>query len=132
MAFELKCPTCRGVFRPAAPRFFHAGFGNEGFLYCDRDTSILVFSSYNRSYTQLVGDKHPWMLSANEQGFVEGHLKPCPCGGSFLFKNPPRCPHCGASIASLLPSKIYYVVVDRIIDGNGEDVWTSTTRLVGK
>ncbi len=28
---------------------------------------------------------------------VQAQLQPCPCGGSFTYAAPPRCPHCGST-----------------------------------
>jgi len=120
---DLLCPHCRGVLHLPQPYPYHAGFSNEGFLYCDTDATVLTFSSYNPHYRAIVGDVHPWMLDPTQRLSIEDHLLPCPCGGRFLFAVEPRCPLCGASLSPALPGPGYFVVIERRLDGDRESVW---------
>jgi hypothetical protein len=103
---------------------YHAGFGDQGYLYCDSDETVLTWSSYDPIYRQLVPGTHPWMLDASGKKTVEEALKPCPHGGRFAFANPPRCPHCNEDISGVVPGDIYFVVTGRWVDGEkGADIW---------
>lgn len=120
---NIECPNCRKRVELNQPHFYHAGRSNQGFLYCDRDSTILVFSSFDPRYVRIAGDVHPWMLGHDQMAEVEEHLIKCPCGGSFAFSNPPRCPHCGGSLIRALPSRMHYVIAGRLIDGDREPIW---------
>ncbi len=120
---EITCPECRQQIKIKQPHAYHARLSNQGFLYCDRDPTILVFSVYDPKYVDLVGEVHPWMLDRDQEERVETQLVQCPCGGRFLFSNAPRCPSCGASLASCLPSSLHYLILGRLIDGDRERIW---------
>ena len=79
------CPACG---REVTVERFHAGFGNQGFRYCDRDSTVLTWDSYDPTWTGLVGEVHPWMLTPEQKDAVEGPHPMCPCGGRFRFLNP--------------------------------------------
>ena len=119
----LVCKNCHKAIKVKQGYPYHAGFGDEGFLYCDKDSTILLFSSYDKYYSKIVNDKHPWVLNKADKERVERELIKCPCGGKFLFKNKPRCPFCNESIQNLLPAKIYYVILGKVIDGDKEKIW---------
>jgi len=93
-------------------------------MYCDHDETVLTWRSLGPEYGRVISSKHPWMLDADEQRRVEEALKPCPHGGHFAFANPPLCPFCHESVAFLVPSRVYYIVVGRRIDADAEDMWT--------
>lgn len=114
------CPHCKHALRLKG--HYHAGFSNEGFLYCGKDSTVLVFDTYNRYYTRVIPNKHPWMLSGVEKQKVERQLAPCPCGGTFAFNNKPRCPRCRREIRELA-DRIYYVVLQRVVNGNKKAAW---------
>ena len=44
---------------------FHAGFSDFGFLYNDAGDDTFIWSSYDPDYTALVGERHPWVLTAD-------------------------------------------------------------------
>jgi hypothetical protein len=121
---ELTCPSCLRVLTLRQEHLFHAGLGDVGFLYCDSCPNVLEFSCYNPRYTELVGEKHPWMLSGGEKRMVEGRLRPCKCGGHFRFDLSPRCPHCRESLQSLMPGPMYYVEIGDVVDADiDEGAW---------
>jgi hypothetical protein len=94
-----------------------------GYLYCDVDETVVTWNTYDPIYSKLIDNKNPWALNEEEQARVERALKPCPCGGRFAFKNPPRCPMCREDISAVVEGGIYYVVAGRRIDGDNDDVW---------
>lgn len=114
------CPHCGEEF---SYQRFHAGFSNLGYMYCDRDETVLTWGTYNTTYGRIAPDKHPWMLDRAEQQRVEAAIRPCPYGGRFSFTNPPLCPICHESVAFLVPDKEYYIVTGRQLDGDHDDVW---------
>ena len=120
---ELTCPSCHKKILLKQQYFYHSGFSDVGFMYCDNDSTTLEFSSFDKAYESIVGEKHPWVLNDTEKVKVENRLKNCPCGGKFRFANPPLCPLCGQSIQSLIPAKIYYVQFDRLIDAGKDSMW---------
>ena len=121
---SLTCQACHREY-PVKNRT-HAGFSDQGFLYCDKDSTVLIFHAYDSRFEETVRCCRcvPWELSENEQKLVEAALIPCPCGGRFLFRNPLMCPSCGNPLAKPMMESIYYYVLDRIIDGENERVWT--------
>src|SRR5438309_12076697 len=122
-AREAPCPHCARLIQFEQ---YHAGFGDEGYLYCDKDSTVLTWSSYDRVYSSIVR-KHPWMLTDAEKRLVEDALLPCPLGGKFAFSNSPRCPHCSQEIRSLVPDAIHYIVVGRNVTPKDAPVWRGLT-----
>jgi len=124
---DLNCPHCHKVIHLKQKYPYHAGFSNQGFIYCDSCPNIFEFHSYNQSYISVLGKHiHPWSLSSSEKKKVEDNLKPCPCGGYFRFNAYPRCPHCNNNIQSLLPDKIHFIEFGKVIDADkDESVWLS-------
>jgi rRNA maturation protein Nop10 len=118
---QATCPHCGHEF---AYEKFHAGFSNEGHLYCDQDETVFTWDSYAPAYARLL-DKHPWMLNVDEQRIVESAVKPCPDGGRFAFSNPPLCPSCHGDISVLVPDRIYFIVTGRRVNGDYEEAWAS-------
>lgn len=117
----LTCPHCGKKIRLRQQYLYHAGFSNQGFLYCDSCPAILVFGSYNPNYVRIVGDKHPWMLSQEEKKRVEAHLTHCHCQGRFRFEAYPRCPHCAGDLHSLLPDKMHFIAVGDVLDADQDE-----------
>ena len=116
------CQHCKRSVPFKGP--YHSGFSNQGFLYCNRDSTVLVFDTYSSHYGRIIPNKHPWILNAKEKQLLESHLNACPCGGTFGFRNKPRCPHCGKEIKNLTDS-IYYIVVNKVVNGNKSAAWNS-------
>lgn len=125
-AVEIQCPACHQTFQIAQNYQYHAGFSNEGFLYCDSCPNLVVFSSYDPRYTKIVGERHPWALTDSDCRTVEDHLRPCTCGGHFCFSAAPRCPLCNATIRQILYGSIYYVETGKRFDPDKEEVWTAS------
>lgn len=121
---DIICPTCNKVIIIKQKNVGHAGFSNLGFLYCELCTNILEFSSYNPNYVEIVGEKHPWMLSQGDKRKVEAHLKPCPCTGKFRFDLQPKCPYCSGSLISITKDNIHFLEIGDVFDGDKEkDIW---------
>ncbi len=106
----VRCDNCGRETRFDQPRAYHAGFGNQGFLYDDAGTCTLTWSSYDPQYAALVGGKHPWTLSPQEQAAVEEALVPAPSGGRWRFTNPPRCAACSQPIGGPMMEDLYYLL----------------------
>ena len=93
------------------PYQYHAGFGNEGFLYNDDGSLTLVWSSFDPAYEAVVGKVHPWVLDEESRARLESALQPAPTGGRWRFANLPRCATCGEPLGkSLADGGIYYLV----------------------
>lgn len=118
---ESTCPQCG---QPLEFERYHGGFSNEGFMYCDRDATAVIWGTYDAAYERIVGnDAHPWMLNAEQQSAVEAGMSHCPCGGRFAFANPPLCPHCSRDVSFLTPSREYFVIVGRRLDATSDAMW---------
>jgi len=129
---KFRCMTCGVEIEGTGKYPYHAGFSNVGFLYCDRDTTVLTFSSYDPSYIRLFENlgqeaEHPWTYA--EKGntealrLIERYLIACPCGGHFSFDSPLKCPKCGGVFSEPLSETIYFVVLDKLLDGDEVNVW---------
>ena len=117
------CPYCKKIITVKGR--YHAGFSNQGFLYCDKDSTVLVFDSYGRYYTKLIPNKPPWTLTGKEKELIESHLNQCPCGGSFGFSSKPKCPHCRRELPGLMDT-IYYVILDKTVNGDNKSAWKNS------
>ena len=104
----VRCSNCQHGIEFDQPYAYHAGFGNQGFLYDDAGTCTLVWSAFDPAYVALVGECHPWALNSEQQELVETHLKRAPQGGAWRFSNPPRCPSCSEPIGEAITSSIHY------------------------
>ena len=106
----IKCNSCGYETQFAQPYPYHAGFGNQGFLYNDAGNLTLVWSLYDRDYADLVGMKDPTRLTVDERATLELSLLPAPSGGRFRFGNPARCKECGDEISpAMSPPTNYFV-----------------------
>ncbi len=106
----VRCDSCAVESRFDQPYAFHAGFGNRGFLYDDAGLTTLVWSSFDPAFVEVVGDKHPWALTAAEQEALESALAPAPNGGRWRFGNPARCRGCRSVIRGPMTEDIYFLV----------------------
>jgi hypothetical protein len=119
---HIDCPACAGAVEFDR---FHAGFGDQGFMYGSTAPTVLIWSSFDRAYRRLVPDQHPWMLSADERAEVEEAIRSDLPGAPYAFDNPPLCPHCGTRLAELFDeSRAYFVVVGDRVDAERGDVWS--------
>lgn len=106
----IKCKVCGHENAFDQPYAYHAGFGNEGFLYNNAGNLTLVWSSFDPAYEATVGQrKHPWTLTADDQTLFELALSPAPSGGRWRFANPARCANCASPISGPITETIYYL-----------------------
>jgi hypothetical protein len=110
------CPHCGGSNVFNQPYAYHAGFGDQGFLYNGPGTCTLIWSAYDPEFEALVGRHNPWALSREKQRTVEEALQPAPDGSRWLFSNPARCRTCGHAISGPMGETIYYLEYEVSID----------------
>ena len=93
------CPACGfgNVFQQPYP--YHAGVGNQGFLYNEAGNRTLTWSSSDPDYVAVAGQKQPWALTEPERHEFEDRLPPAPDGTRWLFRNPARCVKCAHPIS---------------------------------
>jgi hypothetical protein len=110
--FSVECPSCKLINIFHQPYPYHAGFGNQGFLYNEAGNLTLVWSVYDPAYVAIVGGKNAWVLTAEDQKKFENQLLPAPDGGKWRFCNPPRCRFCSYPIGEPIGRDIYYYLYD--------------------
>lgn len=106
----ISCTSCGHGNEFDQPYPYHAGFGNQGFLYNDEGNLTLVWSSFDPAYEAVVGKKHPWALAAEERVTFEDALRPAPAGGAWQFANPARCLKCSRAISGPITETIYHLI----------------------
>lgn len=106
----IKCASCGHENKFDQPYPVHAGFSNQGFLYNDEGNLTLIWSSFDPAYEAVVGRKHPWTLTNDEQALIENALRPAPVGGRWRFANPARCTNCTGTISNPIIQTIHYLV----------------------
>lgn len=111
----LKCSQCGNDNTFNQPYQYHAGFGNQGFLYNEAGDRTLIWGSFDPDYQKIVGKKHPWALSDEDKKLLEQSLL-ADEGGRWLFANPARCLKCKAPISGPIDSTIYYIRYENSID----------------
>jgi hypothetical protein len=109
MMVTITCSSCGHKNDFDQPYPFHAGFGNQGFLYNDAGNLTLVWSSFDPAYEAIVGKWHPWTLTAEQQVHLESALCELPSGGRWRFANPARCQKCASPISGPITETIYYL-----------------------
>ena len=100
-AHTLKCKSCGGT---VSCEMYHLGFSEMQALYCSSCSKVLLLHDFTLFERNGI---HCPPLEASAPAFkpytrhilpffqqAEALFKPCPCGGSFRFMNPPRCPLC--------------------------------------
>ncbi len=114
--FIVRCPHCDydNIFNQ--PYAYHAGFGDQGFLYNESGTCTLIWSAFDPDFEGVVGRKTPWSLSPEERKKLEDSLISSPDGTRWLFENPARCMKCGHSISKPITGAIYYLEYDGSVD----------------
>lgn len=95
---------------------YHAGFGDQGFLYNDEGNLTLIWDSYDKTYSKLFPKTHPWMLTPEQRIRLENILLPAPKGGRWRFENVARCLNCGNKIMGASINNICYLRYDGSID----------------
>jgi len=105
----ISCSFCghKNVFKQPHP--FHAGFGNQGFLYNDAGNLTLTWSSFDPAYEAIAPRQHPWVLNTEQQARFENALCDAPSGGRWRFANPARCLNCAEQISGPITETIYYL-----------------------
>jgi len=106
------CKRCGASNVFNQPYAYHAGFGDQGFLYSGSGKCTLVWSAYDPSFEALVGRLNPWVLSREKQQILENALQLAPDGSRWLFKNPARCLTCGYPISGPMSETVYYLEYD--------------------
>jgi len=114
----INCPTCGQKNDFEQPYPFHAGFGNQGFLYNDAGNLTLVWSSFDPAYEAIVGKWHPWTLTTDQQVLLESALCEAPSGGRWRFVNPSRCLKCAKAISGPITETIYYLRYPASVDAD--------------
>lgn len=121
--FNVQCKTC-GAQVPVRDAY-DASKGDEAFLYCDRDSTVLTWGIYESEYCRISGGGHfPYDLTQEARDEIERHLIECPCGGRFLFKNPLKCPVCGGVFSGPMSETSEDVfIMDRHIESRETKIW---------
>ncbi len=120
----IRCKSCGSKYRLSGHWPHHAGDSEVGFLYCDKDSTVVTWSAFDERYLDVADGKNsPWSLLRQEQTAVEAALKPCPCGGTFKFENKLLCPDCGAPLAESIGNTIYFYVIGERADGEEANIW---------
>jgi hypothetical protein len=124
---QTECGSCRRAFDYQQ---FHAGFGDQGFMYGAAEGTVLTWSAFDPAYRGLV-DALPWMLTEDQKRRVESEIKPGFSDEPFGFDNVPRCPHCHQPVDNLLDqSRAYFVITADRIDGEQTNIWRERDRPV--
>jgi len=118
--FTITCRKCGHMNIFEQPYAYHAGFGNQGFLYSDEGNLTLVWGSYDPDWQKIVGRAHAWATTEEKRKAFEDWLQPAPKGGKWSFKNPGRCLECHAEIIDPIEKNIYYVLYSGsiVVDGH--------------
>ena len=117
--FSINCPKCGHLNVFNQPYAYHAGFGDQGFLYNDDGNLTLTWSVFDSDFVRIAGNVNPWVLSNNEKvKAFEDWLPNAPRGGRWKFGNPARCLSCKAEISPPMGRNIYYVLYDGSVEAD--------------
>lgn len=122
--FSITCRKCGHINVFDQPYAYHAGFGDQGFLYNDEGNLTLTWSVYDADYVKITGPSNPWAITEEKRKAFEDWLPPAPKGGRWKFENPGRCLKCQSEIIPPIRKNIYYVlyegsvVVDELTPGS--------------
>jgi len=122
----VKCPQCGQDNVFDQPHAYHAGFGDQGFLYSDSGRFTLTWSLYDSAidlyFPPKSGYEHFPVAAASiaplknvdrdtmmRRRFEEA-LPSAPDGGRWRFDNPARCLFCPAPISGSLLQTVYYLL----------------------
>jgi uncharacterized protein YbaR (Trm112 family) len=117
---DLICKSCNNSFKINK---YHAGFSGLSFLYCDKCSNVVTWSNVlDRRYNDIISDSH-WESDPHVRKLIEDKIKLCFCGGKFKFTNKLLCPNCKQPIADGILDTIYYIVLDKQLDGTKYNIW---------
>ena len=116
------CITCGFLINLKYPAVIHAGMSDSGFMYCKLCGKVVTWSSFDKHYELLVGQKHPWTLTESEKEIIENSVINCDCQGRFSFQAKPRCLNCKTEI-TIRTDDIYYYKLNGHIDGDKINIW---------
>ena len=117
------CRFCEYKINISYPNIIHSGFNENGFMYCDSCPNLLTWSIFDFNYEQLINNKVPWLLNDDEKNIIERSVIKCECGGNFKFSAQPRCPNCNNEIPEILPDKIHYIKLGKVINSSSVNIW---------
>ncbi len=105
----VRCKECGrdNVFEQPYP--YHAGFGDQGFLYSDSGHFTFTWSWYDPVLRRFFPPHSSYDQDAESRHRFEEALLPAPDGGRWRFENPARCIHCSAPISGSMLQTIYYL-----------------------
>ena len=96
--------TCQSCHAEVHGQIYHLGFSNMQALYCSACPNVLLLKDPELPMRR--GIRWP-NLAPHDPGFqfygrhllpvyaaIEDLFNPCPCGGTYQFMAPPRCPKC--------------------------------------
>lgn len=115
------CSDCEYENNFDQPYPYHAGFGDQGFLYNDAGNLTLIWGSYDKTYSRLFPKTHPWMLNPEQRKKLEDMLLLAPRGGKWRFENVARCLNCGKKIMGSLLNNICYLRYEGSVDTEKTD-----------
>jgi hypothetical protein len=115
---SINCASCAHENAFAQPHPYHAGFGNQGFLYNDAGNRTLFWSSFDPDYESIVGSIHPWALIPQQQSDLERALANSPSDERWRFSNHARCLKCTAPISGPITETIYFLIYPGSIDAD--------------
>ena len=125
------CKNCSFANPFNQPYPYHAGFGNQGFLYNEAGDLTLVWSSYDPAYHAIVGSlTQPWALDGVQRSELESKLLPSPQGGNWKFVNPARCLKCRLPISGPIMDTIYYLQYANSVDTDEPDGTNSFAKVL--
>ncbi len=117
--FSINCRKCRPLNVFNQPYAYHAGFGDQGFLYNDDGNLTLTWSVYDSEFSRIVGNVNPWVLHDSKKvKTFEDWLPNAPHGGRWRFGNAARCLSCKAEISPPMGPNIYYLLYDGSIEAD--------------
>ncbi len=114
---------CRHCGREIEFERYNARFGNQGYMYCDSDSTVVTWDSYDPVYSRLSENIHPWMLDSEGRTRIERSVLDCPLGGHFRFDANPRCPYCSTELPDLKDDPAYFVILGERVNGETVSIW---------
>jgi hypothetical protein len=81
------------------PYRYHAGFGDQGFLYNEAGNMTLTWSAYDPYFRKLFPKTNTWALTLHQKQQFEKILPPSPKSDRWSFSASARCRQCGSAIS---------------------------------